>query len=441
MEDRVHKEVETPIEIIPEYKENPTMENLWKEIFKDEYKPDSLIDFQKVKNIILDKKGLYEQWKMRYYNTNIISPEKLCDIFINHPPKQLSISFLESLPKNIKRCLADLFLELLSSDAIQKKLWTAMLFWIRHHCYSYSDYRSWKLRDLLIANDFVWSKNNYYLLEKAHMSNWQLHSVEPDIQTALAEYEMFKNLPKDIDDKKIQNYVKEHVGEKFSLGVLQARRDNTKGKEQDWYWKDLDAKWNIIDREMIKKTTTYVEEILHGEEKRLEVVNRKNPDIHKDFSWTLYKIFLDGPIAISLFHEKKPIALVSFSLQNSETIFIHQMQAIMTEHFDTYGRAIAQKTSPIVQTIPWQKGLYDIVEMVAKKYKCKKIVIQSWENNEWIYKMRSELSYDEKRGKTVEVSLDQPHLSLDIAEKIYDTFAMKQWFKQDEKSKNWNKKL
>jgi hypothetical protein len=61
--------------------------------------------------------------------------------------------------------------------------------------------------------------------------------------------------------------------------------------------------------------------------------------------------------------------------------------------------------------------------MVSQKYDCKKIIIQSGENNDWINKPRKELSYDEYHKKTIEVELDQPHLSLDIAQKIYDTFA------------------
>jgi hypothetical protein len=58
-------------------------------------------------------------------------------------------------------------------------------------------------------------------------------------------------------------------------------------------------------------------------------------------------------------------------------MFVHQMQAIMADHFDRHGRTIAQKVDPILQHIPWQKALYDIMTMVSQKYSCKKIVIQS----------------------------------------------------------------
>ena len=115
------------------------------------------------------------------------------------------------------------------------------------------------------------------------------------------------------------------------------------------------------------------------------------------------------------------------------------MQAIMAECFDRYGRMTSPKGNPILQHIPWQKTLYDIMTMVSKKYGCKKIVIQSWENNTWINKPRKELSYDDYKKKLVEVELNQPHLSLDIAQKIYDTFAEKEGYEKNKKTKDWEK--
>jgi hypothetical protein len=55
--------------------------------------------------------------------------------------------------------------------------------------------------------------------------------------------------------------------------------------------------------------------------------------------------------------------------------------------------------------------------------------------------MRDELQYDEKRKELIEVTTDQPHLSLDIAKKIYDVFAKKQGFKKNKSSKNRDKKI
>jgi len=80
------------------------------------------IDFQQIKDFLLKKNKENEYRKMRDYNYRIIDPIKLCEMFIAHTPKEWSISFLESLPKNMKRCLADLFLGIFPFDVIKKKM-------------------------------------------------------------------------------------------------------------------------------------------------------------------------------------------------------------------------------------------------------------------------------------------------------------------------------
>ncbi|HBB04730.1 TPA: hypothetical protein DCZ39_07745 [Patescibacteria group bacterium] len=129
--------------------------------------------------------------------------------------------------------------------------------------------------------------------------------------------------------------------------------------------------------DVFHQLSTYEKDTINDKERTLEVVNRKNPDRFKDLSGSAYKIYLDGPLGIGLFHDKKPVAIISFSLQNSSTLFIHQIQGITAEHFDRYGRMTHQKTDPIIQTLPRQEGLYDIVTLLAKKYQCKKIILQS----------------------------------------------------------------
>jgi len=81
------------------------------------------------------------------------------------------------------------------------------------------------------------------------------------------------------------------------------------------------------------------------------------------------------------------------------------------------------------------------VLLLAKKYQCKNIVIQSWEENPRTDELREELQYDEYKWKLVQVTIDQPHLSLDIAKQIYDIFAEKQWFKKNKATKNLDKKI
>jgi hypothetical protein len=55
--------------------------------------------------------------------------------------------------------------------------------------------------------------------------------------------------------------------------------------------------------------------------------------------------------------------------------------------------------------------------------------------------MQKELSYSEEQGKAIRVFTSKPHMSKKISEKIYDLFAEKNGFEQDEKSKDWEKKI
>ncbi len=440
MKNTAQKDIENSLDTPLEYKENPEMEVLWTKTFQDEYKPDVIIDFKKIKDFLIknNKEDTYR--KMRDYNYNIINPMILCDMFIKNPNKKLNISFLESLPDNIKRCLADLLLEILSFTHIQKELWTAMLFWIWHHCYVYSNKRNEKLKEFLInSTSFIWSEKNYNLLEKSRMSQRQLHRNWFNIRSTLLLFEIAKHLPEDITDWQIDEYLKKTLWKNFSLSPLYARQEYTKGKAEERYRKDIDNSGNTIDPDSIYKTSTYID---HPKKSRyLKIPNRQNPDIYKDRSWMTYKIYLDGPMGIGLFHDNKPIAIISFSLWDKDIFFIHQIQSVIAEHYDRYGRMTHKNVNPLVHTIPRQKTLYDIVVLLAKKYGCKKIVIQSWENNEWLNKNRQELQYNEKEERLKEVEIDKPHLSLDIAKQIYDVFAKKQWFKKNKKTKNRDKEI
>ena len=324
-------------------------------------------------------------------------------------------------------------------ENIKKKLWTAMIFWIRRYTYKYSRKYEKDLQEFFInSTDFVGSERNFRLLQKAYMAV-RGHTID----TTLLLFEILKQAPEDIKSPDIQTYLQQKLWNDFSLWTLYSQDNVLDGKwrEEEWCWKNIDSKWNSILQDTINRTTIRDEYIVNDKEKRISIIDRENPDIYKDRSWTQYKIYLDAPIGIWLFHNNKPIALISFSLQDSTTLFIRQLQNVTVEYFDRYGRIIEKKTDITAQTIPRQETLYDIVNLLAKKYQCKKIVIQSGENNPWLHIKRLELQYNEDEERLKEVEIDQPHLSLDIAKKIYDTFAEKEGFKKNKKTKNRDKKI
>gem|GEM_PF-5651304 len=63
------------------YPINTAIEGLWKDSFNDEYRPNAVIDFVKIKNMLLDDP--YNQL-VPDYNYKIISPKDLCDILIKN---------------------------------------------------------------------------------------------------------------------------------------------------------------------------------------------------------------------------------------------------------------------------------------------------------------------------------------------------------------------
>lgn len=255
-------------------------------------------------------------------------------------------------------------------------------------------------------------------------------------------FEIEKNLPQDINNDNIKTYFKKNLWQNFSLWTLYSSSIVLYGNGREEQWnKHIDNKGKIIDPDIIHNTNIYKKYMINNQERTLLVTNYKNPDIYKDFSWSSYNIYMDAPIGISLLYNDTPIAMIAFTLQDEKTLFIRQIQKTNITHFDRYWRNIGKRTDPITQTIPRQKILYDITTMIAKKYQCNKIAIQSWVNNKRIKQKQTELVVDDMTKKRIEVETNQPHLSPDIAKQIYDVFAEKQWFKKNKTTKNRDKKI
>ena len=418
-------------------------EKLWKYFFWSEYKPEVAINFQNIKWYIDKQKEENIYRKFRDYNYNMWSPEDLCEYFIQNNPWACTITFLESLSHNQKRCLADIFLELSNFSKIQEQLWTAMLFWIRHYGYYYSSKREEKLRDYLVNNTSLFgSKDDFNILERSFESQSRINSKsDRDIITTLLWFIIENNLQKDIAAENIKQYIIKELWSEFSLQKFTPRNNYSLGKAQGRYRKDVDKNWNLIEIEKINSVSKHIKEKINWIEEWLEVVNRTNNNIYSDRSGKIYKIYLDWPLSFGLFHRNEPIALISFSIKDPESIFINQIQTIPSENFDRHWRMISQSVNPVVNTINRQEVTYSVVNIIAPKYWFKNIIIQSWENNKWIKEYRKVLEYDDNKRQSTEKNTNIPHLSKDIAKKIYDNFAINHWFKKDKKTKDRQKKI
>lgn len=217
----------TSTEPVHNFPYDEAQEHLWQEVFQDEYKPNAMINFQKIKDFLVKKNTEDDWWKMRDYNYKIMNPEALCDMFIENPPQSWTISFLESLDKNTKKCLADLLLETTPLTKIKEMFGMAMVFWIRCYAYCYSNKRK-QIQDFLLQDSsLIKTEEDYMLLEKTYMSSRQLHRKDFSAGSTIHFFFMACNLSKTITSPTIQSVLHTQLDTSFSLETLHTRKEYT----------------------------------------------------------------------------------------------------------------------------------------------------------------------------------------------------------------------
>lgn len=127
-----------------------------------------------------------------------------------------------------------------------------------------------------------------------------------------------------------------------------------------------------------------------------------------------FRVYVDAPIAIGLFYEGFPTALVGFSLTTPKTLLIYQLQGVRAE---IYTYKLTKSDSWSLEPLDWKVLLVSCVEQLARKRKMKTLGIQSWKHNHWCK--------------------DNPHeFPLKRAMAIYDQTAERLGFKK-KKNGNW----
>ncbi|MDR0859540.1 MAG: hypothetical protein LBO09_00730 [Candidatus Peribacteria bacterium] len=251
-----------------------------------------------------------------------------------------------------------------------------MLFWIWHHCYYYGNSRE-KLERYLISLPFVGSERHVQFLEKAYSVQRKLHHHNYDIYQTLLLFEMAKNLPTTLESPEVEQCVKEGLGEGFSLQALSTVNKTEYGHAEGRWGKEVNTQEEPFKEDFFEGRTTYASSSINGKKKYIKVARRDKNDLHQDFSGKEYAIYLDGPFGIGLFQGKTPLATLSFSLKDENTLFIHQIQAVSASYFDRYGRTKRQGVETITHTLPWKETLYQVAVLLAKKYHCRGIELIS----------------------------------------------------------------
>ena len=179
-------------------------------------------------------------------------------------------------------------------------IWKSLFVWI---------YR-WKCCDLWensgsmhilsrISEIFAWFNAKYFI----QASNYLRDVWDKDIFHVLKEYNLIKNLDKDIESTEIKDSL--NLWEKFSIWVFHTSEDSWYWHEEKYGFYELDSKWK-----QINLYNKWQIEILDA-----HVLDRNDESIYQDASWEIYNEYLDSPSWIALFYSEKPVACMSFYIK------------------------------------------------------------------------------------------------------------------------------
>lgn len=418
-------------------------ENLWSETFQDNYKPD--YDYSQFFNEIEKyfKKDFFSFLIYKKSLKNLKSnEEEYLEVIklIKENNYKITINFLEKLDNKKKHLISDIFINAIGENKLYRNfnMWKSLLIWMIYwHNYRWNNlidnewFKTWIRK---IRENFPWFDSKKFMQAYQFIkSNTKRENLNDFFFNIVAEYNLIKNIDWDIESINKEN--KLNLWENLSLWVFHTNSEL-------WYWLEstywdywLDKNWKTTnihlewDKPMLWKNW---EEILWA-----YVLDREHESIHKDASWVQYNEYIDSPTWVALFHKGQPIACIWFYISNSNEFFINQIQKVVQYEYDRYGRTIGKHYSNEIKNIDWENILYNIIQELAKKYNISKIIIQWWENNRWINETRKDIEtpyfkYYHETIRTIPANKWKKHLSVEIAKKIYDVFALEKWFQYDD---------
>ena len=422
-------------------------EKLWSDLFSSEYRPDFDLSFffKKIEKYVNKTSFLsFNNRSLKFLKNNKEEYIEVINLVKNNNYR-IDINFLESLDNKQKYLLSSIIIDAIGVDSLSNEfhMWKSLFIWFSF----WYNYRWNNLVDNEWFEGLLWRiKDNFntfhavkYIQAYRFIKyNTKLNDLNDFFFNVLAEYKLIKNIDKDVEEINKDN--KLNLWKDLSFWTFHTRSELWFWKERKYwnYW--LDKNWNETDIQSVWDKTMLDEnweEILWA-----YTLDREHESINTDASWIEYQEYIDSPSWIALFDEGKPIACICFYIKNWNEFFINQIQKIVHYEYDRYGRCIWKHYSESVKNIDWQNILYDVVKELTTKYNIKRIVIQWWENNRWINEVWEDLvtphfKYDCENRRTIPANKWKKHLSVQIAKKIYDIFALSKWFQYNEE---WNLK-
>lgn len=382
-----------------------------------------------------------------YWNLfeNKISPQDIEDLSdrIKANNNALDIIFLESLPYKEKVLLSYfLYMIFAGNEAnrfsiILENFWLGLLVWT---CF----YSKRNISDFLCGelHQINHDKYEYFKLLLKWIKEF-IKKVDHDNVNIIRAISEFK-LTKEIKDTANEIDLKDcNLWNTFSLEWLSIQKENRSGLwcDEKYFCYDTDKNWKSINTSSNGWNYTEI----------WSKLDRTEPTSHIDASGKQFSIFLDSPCGVVLLDKWEPICMVWFYITKDNDLFINQIQKVKYTKYDRYWRTINEQYPKILNDIDWKNILLKVSIQIAKKYGCKNLIIQWWENNKWTQIYYDENDswfiplYDAKQIKEMFWDLvdgyktdnKKVHLSVEIAKKIYDELAQKNKFQYN--NQTWNR--
>lgn len=327
--------------------------------------------------------NVLDSYKSEWYS---ISYEDLLlniENWIENKNINFSLSFLESLENKLKNNISILLINLWFNNLLNL-FWKNILFWIYLN-YPYRSNLSEQFEKKILN---IFSMNSYSF-EKSRKTSWQEWRWDRNVLTILKNYELIE-------------YVSNNFVE--NLDIWKFLNDNKNDKT-----KVLNEEI-ILNYDFIPLTTEYTH-VWYAFFPKIKTNNN---------------IYLDSLIWIWIYYKNNPNAVFSFKAKDKNTLQLVQIQWI--QPIINWKKT----SSKWLHIIDWKNLVIEIFEKLAKDLSFKKIEIVSWKNNKWTKITYPDNYWDEKLAWKTKIPIE-------IAIKIYDDTAEKNWYILDEKTWNYKK--
>lgn len=322
--------------------------------------------------------------------------QEYIDTILSQMP-DLSLATLDSLENTQRYMLADMLIRMNLDKLVEtfgSYILLFIIFWSYHYGYGrFESYLEPYLHKHPIYTRNIWVNTLDMLREATHRMSLQSSTFGH----RMLLFKFFASLQERVYQKEYDTILHKYITDPILWKDISIGHIFPRSKQPTWH-----SNWCWYETQDISKNEKYAN-----------------------------KCYLDAPLALGLFYKWVPIAVIAGMLWNQNDFVIYQMQAISSYVYNWYGVTKGMRVNPITHTLPRQKILHECISNVAQKEWVKNVYILPSEKNKWTETMLTTPVWDEYEHRFKDVPIDVPHLSIKIAQQIYDAFAQKNWYHKD----------